>query len=706
MPAPGPRLRRLLSPRQIAVFGGEAAAETIRQCRRMGFQGQLWPVHPSRETIEGLPCFRGVADLPEAPDASFIAVPPDVTIDIIGQLAARGAGGAVCYASGFAEAGGSGLSRQRRLMNAAGEMALLGPNCYGVLNYLDRVAMWPDSHGGTEVERGVAIVTQSGNVGLNLTMQRRGLPLAYLISVGNLAVTGLHDVIGALLEDSRVSAIGLHLEGIGDVAAFSQVAVAAHRRRVPIVVLKSGSSQQGAQLAQSHTSSLAGSEVLSDALFARLGIARVRDVAGLLETLMLCHVHGGLSGRRIASASCSGGEASLVADLAEPRGVLLPAFGDEPRRRLAEVLGERVTISNPLDYHTYIWGERDAQTRCFSALLSASFDLHLLVLDLPRGDRCETTDWETTLAAFVDAQERTGAPAAVASSLPEGLPEDVAGYLLARGIAPMHGIADCLDAVAAAAAIGSTHARAIRPIPGPSLPIVHQQGRSEPTGAGSPPTILNEWAAKRALAEAGVRVPDGRLVEVIGPISESIERVIAAAEDLGYPVVVKQVSNTLAHKSDVVGGVSLNLTNAAQVRAAVLASARQVEGFLVERMVKDVVAELIVGVRHDPQFGLALTVGAGGVLVELLRDTVTLLLPVTGDEIRAALESLRIWPILTGHRGRTGTDVGAVVESVMAIAEFAQANSSRLSELDVNPLLALPPGCGAVAVDALAIGWW
>ena len=218
-------LRRLLNPRQIAVVGGEEAAEVLRQCRLMGFAGPLWPVHPTRETMAGLPCFRSVADLPEPPDAAFVGVPRAASVEVVADLAGRGAGGAVCYASGFAEAGGEGVDWQRRLVEAAGGMALIGPNCYGVLNYLDGAALWPDSHGGQRVDRGVAIVTQSGNIGLNLTMQRRGLPVAYLVSGGNLAVTGMHEIVEALLDDPRVTAIGLHIEGLADVAAFARVAV-------------------------------------------------------------------------------------------------------------------------------------------------------------------------------------------------------------------------------------------------------------------------------------------------------------------------------------------------------------------------------------------------------------------------------------------------------------------------------------------------
>jgi acetyl-CoA synthetase len=681
-------LRRLLAPRHIAVFGGRPAAEVIRQCRRAGFAGPIWPVHPRRRTVEGARCFPDADALPEAPDASFVAVPREATVDVVAALARRGAAGAVCYASGFAEAGGDGPALQRRLVEAAGQTAIIGPNCYGVLNYLDGAALWPDQHGGRAVERGVAIVTQSGNVGVNLTMQRRSLPLAYLVAAGNLAGASVPEIVDALLADPRVQAIGLHLEGLSDVPGFAAVALRALARRVPLVVLKSGGSELGARTVQSHTSALAGPDGGYDALFARLGVARVRDPVALLETLKFVSVHGGLPGARLASASCSGGEASLVADLAAERGLELPPLPPRVRDRLRAVLGDRVAVANPLDYHTYIWGDLAAQTECFTALLSAGFDAHLLMLDLPRDDRCSAAEWETTLAAFAAARRRTGAPAAVVSLLPEGMPEPVGARLLAQGIAPMQGLAECLDAVRASAAVGAAQARAaggrvVAPLPVPPA-----------AAAEAPVRVLDEWAAKRALAGYGLPVPAGTLADA--------GQAAARAESLGFPVVLKAVSGSLAHKTEA-GAVALHLSSGQQVRdaAARMAGAGLGDRFLVERMATGAVAELIVGVRAESGLGLALTLGAGGVLVELLGDTVTLLLPASREEVRAALASLRMWPLLTGYRGRPGGDLAAVLDAVEAVGRYASGHAGVLLDLDVNPLLVFAPPRGVLAVDAL-----
>ena len=675
-------LRRLFSPRHIAVFGGNAAAEAIRQCRKLGFSGEIWPVHPRKESVEGLACFANVASLPDAPDASFIAVPREATVEIVGELAKRGAGGAICYASGFAEVGGVGLELQQQLVKNAGAMALVGPNCYGMLNYLDGVALWPDQHGGERISRGVALITQSGNIGLNLTMQRRAMPLAYLITVGNKGGDSIESMVDALLSDPRVSVIGMHIEGLDDVAAFSKVALKALRQGVPLVALKAGSSALGAQTAMSHTSSLAGPDALYDALFARCGVARVKDPAGLIETCKFLHVHGPLPGKRMISASCSGGEASLVADLAQPRGLQMPPIPDAAANRLRKVLGEKVTVANPLDYHTYIWGDLAAQTECFTGLMDCQFDAHLLVLDYPRLDRCSAQSWGTTVDAFVAAAQSGGNGATVVASLPEDLPEHFASALMHQNIAPMHGLPDCLDAIANAAAIGAAKKRLDQTV---ALPTVQDLVQG-------PEVLLDEAASKRALAAFGLPTPKGAVL--------AANDVCAYANTLGYPVVLKAVSYQLAHKTEA-GAVHLNLQNEEQVRAALEKMAELSERFLVEQMAKGVVAEVIVGVQRDPQFGLSLTVGAGGVLVEILQDAVTLLFPVQRNNVRDALMALKMWPLLVGFRGRPAGDVEALIDAVMAVANFAERHAHQLLELDVNPVLVMAQGHGVLAVDAL-----
>jgi len=671
-------LARLLSPRSLVVMGGREAAEVIRQCERIGFTGEIWPVNPKRTEIAGRKTFATLAELPAVPDAAFIAVPREATIEAVAALAHMGAGGAVCYASGFAEVGPEGVALQEQLVTVSGDLALLGPNCYGLLNYLDGAALWPDQHGGMAVKRGVAIVTQSGNIGLNLTMQARSLPLAYLISAGNKAKGDLGEMIDALLDDERVTAIGLHIEGIDDIEHFSMAALRALNKGVPIVAIKTGRSEAGAALTMSHTSSLAGSDALFDALFSRYGIGRAKDVSVFLETLKLLHVHGSLPGNTVSSMSCSGGEAGLVADLASDAGLPTPPLPAKTEAKLFDALGPKVPLANPLDYHTYIWGNLEASTAAFSAMLGAGYTMNLLVLDFPRADRCDASSWDVTLQAFEAAQRATGAKAALVSSLPESMPETVGTRMLASNIAPMQGISECMEAIRIAAEIGDRRA-GIRAKPLKKVVPLH-----------NPVRMLDEPTGKAALSEHGLQVPQGLVVPVTG--------VGDAADRIGYPVVIKAVSDHIAHKTEA-GAVKLNLkTREAAVEAAT-SMAHLSDQMLVEAMQTSIVAEMIVGITRDPLFGPTLTFGSGGILVELLNDAASLLLPVSRFEVERAFDRLKLSHLVEGFRGRPKGDRSAAIDAIMAVASFAEAHRDTLLELDANPVLIFETG--AAAVDAM-----
>jgi acyl-CoA synthetase (NDP forming) len=700
--APAKSLGRLLRPRSIAVFGGRPAVEVIRQNDRIGFAGEIWPVHPRLDRIEGRPTYRSVDELPAAPDAAFVAVNRHLTADIMSDLARRGAGGAICYASGFSESGESDL--QAALINAAGPMPFLGPNCYGLVNYVDGALLWPDQHGGGRVDRGVAIVTQSGNIGLNLTMQKRALPIAHLATLGNQADIGLSAMIEALLDDGRVTAIGLHIEGIDDPGRLAQAASRAMARRVPIVAIKTGRSAAGAALAVSHTASLGGGDRAADAFFRQAGIVRVQTLPVLLETLKLLHLGGPLPGRAIASMSCSGGEAALIADAVEPTSLQLRPLNAERATAVAATLPALVTVSNPLDYHTFSWRNGAALTRTFAAMMAAEFDLTLLALDFPRPDRCDDADWVISADAMVAAARETGKRAAVVATLPECFPESHAAALAAAGVAPLFGLDDALAAIAAAAEAGDFIRTPTVDSLFPSLPRKREpMDPFERTDgwvsavAGMTPfrnvAALSEWQGKQALSSHGVVVPAGRLVT-------NADRAVEAAETIGFPVVLKAVGAHIAHKTEI-GAVRLNLGDPDSVRAAARALLPIGDALLVERMIPDAVAELIVGIQRDPVFGLCLVIGSGGVLVELIGDSALLLPPATAADIHAALNRLKVMTLLRGYRGRPGGDIGAAVEAILAIQSFALDHQGQLMELDVNPLIVRPPGMGAVAVDVL-----
>ncbi|HAM89998.1 MAG TPA: acyl-CoA synthetase [Rhodobacteraceae bacterium] len=680
-------LSRLLRPRSVAVIGGGVWCENVvQQCRAIGFRGAIWPVHPTRTEIAGAPAFEGLAGLPSAPDAVFIGVNRTLTVQLVAQLAEMGAGGATCFASGFREAqleSEDGADLQEQLLAAAKDMPVIGPNCYGFINYLDGVALWPDQHGGLQVDRGVAIVTQSSNVAINLTMQSRTLPLAYVVTVGNQAQTGLAQIGQALLDDPRVTVLGLYIEGVGDLRAFEALAAQARRMGKPIVALKTGRSPQARAGAVSHTASLAGSGAGARALFARLGVAEVTGLDAFLETLKLLHVTGALPSRRIASLSCSGGEASLMADSALDLNLEFPPLTNTQKTALRTALGPMVALANPLDYHTYIWGDVAAMTATFSALLGDDLALSCIVVDFPRADRCDPAAWECVVTAAVAAKTGTGVSTggrlALVSSLPETMPETVAQKLIAQEIVPLCGIESALKAIEIAADIGQMQAVPPQPLllPGPvQMPQELRHGH-----------ILNEHSAKARLLAHGVPVPEGRFCATAKLAAQ-------AAETLGFPLVLKGMGH--AHKSEA-GAVHLNLWSSQAVAQA--AADMDSDGYLLEQMVTDGVAEVLVAVLRDPAHGFVLTIGAGGVMTEILMDVATRLVPATAQDVRAALTELRLYPVLRGYRGSPGINIDALIQAVLGVQSFVLETAAHLEEVEINPLICTPDR--AVAVDAL-----
>ncbi|MCV9961091.1 acetate--CoA ligase family protein [Pararhizobium sp. BT-229] len=675
-------LDRLIRPRSIAVFGGKEARRVIEQCDKMGFTGEIWPVHPKQDEILGRRCYRSVAELPRAPDASFVGVNRQLTIEIIRELSARGAGGAICYASGFREAVSEladGNDLQEALVAAAGDMPIVGPNCYGFINALDGALLWPDQHGMQRVDKGVAVLTQSSNIACNISMQMRGLPLAYIMTAGNQAQTGLSELAIAALEDPRVTAVGLHIEGFDSIEALQRLAARARELKKPVVTLKVGKSEQAQLATVSHTASLAGNDTVSGALLERLGIGRVDTLPELLETLKLLHLHPPLKSLDISSMSCSGGEASLMADAGVKRKTVFRALKDEQRQPLRESLGEMVTIANPLDYHTFVWGNLEKQTTAFTAMMKGDYALNLIVLDFPRQDRCDAADWNTTCEAVIASAKTTGAVAGIVASLGENMPEDTALSLMAAGVVAFSGIDEALAAAEISAGIGAAWAK---PAPEPLLSAAASEGEI---------ITISESDAKAELAKFGLVVP-------MGKVALTTTEAANAAETLGFPVVLKGLG--VAHKTEA-GAVKLNLADRQSVLDAADAMKGVASGYLVEKMIEKPVAEIIVGALRDPVAGLVLTIGAGGILVELLEDSAILTLPTTPEAITEAISGLKIRKLLDGYRGGPKGDIQALQTAVAAVASYVAANAAKLEELDINPIMVLPQGSGTVAADAL-----
>lgn len=685
-------LQRMLAPQHVAFVGGRSMARALKRCADGGYQGQMWLVNPQHDSLEDVPCVRSIADLPCGPDAVFIATNRDLTLTCVAELAAIGAGGAICYASGFAETGAEGQALQQQLLAAAGDMALLGPNCYGLLDYLHSAALWPVAHGGKAVEKGVAVLTQSGNFAYNLSMSDRSLPVAYMASVGNQAQLGVAELMDVLLDEPRVTAIGLHLEGLKNVPGFARAAHKALEKGIPIIALKTGVSQIGAELALSHTSSLSGSDALYDALFERLGVIRVSGPVSFVETLKAAACGNLPAGNSLIALACSGGDAGLIADYAERNELGLPTLDDGQVGELAQVLPGYANLVNPLDFTTAIWGDGAALNRMLDSALRTPADAAMLVLDYPAEFTGERKECDLLLELYCAALTRHGKSGFVTSAFPELLPAHARERLHAQGVAALQGVEDGLAAWGRIAGYQRNRQALLALGESALLPLCPQAL----TGEGE---LLNEWNSKQALSAFGLPTPNGVLSTPANALKD--------AKVLGYPLVVKAVSAQLPHKTEA-GAVALNLKDSAALSAALETMRASIAAYapgvafdqlLLEPMAKPPLAELIVGIKRENDFGLALVIGAGGILVELLKDSRSLLLPTTDGAIRNAVLGLRSAPLLQGFRGRNAADLEALVAAIRAVADYACENAAQLLELDVNPLLV--GADGTTAVDAL-----
>ena len=667
-------LTRLLKPKSIAVIGGGAwCASIISAGKQIGFDGPLHPVHPTGKQIAGHKSLRSLEEVPGPIDAAFIGVNRHATLDVVAQLRRLKAGGAICFASGFSEAAAEDAAAQdlqAALIEAAGEMPILGPNCYGFVNAFDGCAIWPDQHGCSRVQRGVAILTQSSNIAINLTMQNRGLPIGYMLTCGNQAQTAQTDIALQLLDDERITAIGLHIEGFGNLRGWEALAQKARTKGVTLIALKSGVSQQAQAAAVSHTASLTGSDTGADAFLQRLGIRRARSLPVFLESLKLAHQFGPLSSNRIASISCSGGEAALAADTAQGTGLIFPPLNPRQAKDLSAALGPMVAMANPLDYHTYIWRDQAAMTQAWAAMADDEIAMTLLVSDYPRADLCDASDWECVTQAAIEATRRTGRPFAVVASLAELLPEQTAKTLMDHGVGAIHGLDHGLEALDVMS----------RPMAPPAEPVLLP-------GIDRDAELVDEQSAKLALAAHGLTIPPSVTVTDRSTAGQ-------AAADVGFPVALKTLG--LAHKTGA-NGLALGLTTRAEVEVA---APRLADGpLLVERMVAGTLVEVLVGVTRDPAHGFVLTLGAGGTMTDVLRDRASLLIPATRAEVTARLKDLNIAPLLEGFRGNPPVDLDALLAAIDAVQAYVLANAERVEEVEINPLICTQDN--AIAADAL-----
>ncbi len=689
-------ISRLLKPRSVAVIGASAdgrktAGRPVAYLRKHGYTGDIYPVNPRVERIDDLTCYPDIASLPAVPDVGIVLLGAERAHQAVRELAQRGTAAAIVLASGYTETGAAGASRQAQLIEAAGDMRLLGPNTIGLVNLNDNIVL--SASGALEMDHfplgSIGVVSQSGGI-LGALLSRaaaRGIGLSKLISTSNEADLELADFVDYLADDEATKVIALYVESIRNPDKFRAAAVKAARAGKSVVAFKIGRSEAGAKAAVSHTGALAGADRMYDALFKQVGVIRAQTFGDLLDIPAALATGRVLRGNRVAILTSTGGAGTLVSDSLGVSGFDTPAPDADTAARLRALqTGDHAALDrNPIDV-TLAGLQPDLLRGAIRALLdSPSYDALTIIvgsssLAMP----------ELMAGAIQDCLPESDKPviAYVSPHAPA-----VAALLTQRGVPAYTAAESCTVALAGML----QHAR--------------WQGPAQPAAAaavdlsGLPSGSLDEAQAKQLFARFGV--PCARETVVATPAEAE-----QAARAFDGRVVLKVLSGEITHKSDV-GGVAVNLTPE-QAGARLPAMAAEVKektgitprAFLVQEMVTGG-AEVIVGMHRDP-LGTAILVGMGGITAELYKDTTMRLLPSEGGGLSRAealemVRELKGWPLLDGFRGRPKGDVDALVSAIVAFSQMAAQLGERLVEAEINPVFVLPAGLGVRAADGVVV---
>lgn len=692
-------ISKLLAPRSVAVIGasadpGKTAGRPVAYLQKHGFAGRIMPVNPKAERIGDLPCYADIASLPEVPDVAIVLLGAERAHLAVKELAARGCAAAIVLASGYTETGEEGARRQKQLVEAAGAMRILGPNTIGLVNLTDKIVL--SATGALEMEEfpvgSIGVVSQSGGI-LGSLLSRaaaRGIGLSKLISTSNEVDLELADFIDHLADDPATQVIALYVETVRNPAQFRAACLKAARAGKPVVAFKIGRSEAGAQAAVSHTGAMAGADRMYDALFRQVGVIRAKSFNDLLDIPVALATGRKLSGKRVAILTSTGGAGTLVSDDLGVAAFETPA----PDAATAEALralqtgGEAVLDRNPIDV-TLAGLRPDLLRGAIRALLaSPSYDALVIIvgssgLAMP----------ELMASAIRDCLPDSDKPimAYVSPHAPE------IGALLTRHGVPAFAAAEsCTAALDAMFKVGQF----VAPVDAP--PVGAAMAFELATGS------LDEAQAKQLFAQFGVPCAAERIVSTPAEAE-------AAAQALGGRVVLKILSSTITHKSDV-GGVAVGLT-ADTVGARLTRMKAEVQGhtgvvperFLVQEMVGGG-TELILGMHRDA-LGTAVLLGMGGVTAELFKDTTLRLLPQDEHGLRglcraealAMAKDLKTWPLLDGFRGRPKADVDALVDAIVAFSGMAAQLGERLVEAEINPVFVRAQGEGVSAADGVVV---
>lgn len=698
------RVKKLFNPKSIALIGATDKSfwslSIYKNLLGGGFEGSVYLVNPRGIVVHGEQSYATLDDLPETVDLAFVMVSASVVLEVMGKVADARIPTAVVLTSGFGEVGEEGAKLEAELVQLARDrgITVLGPNGNGYVNNAASITPYglPIT---TPLRKGnIGVVLQSGALASAVIQlaQTRNAGVSMLVSMGNESMVSMTDVMRYLVEDEATKVIVLFIESIRRPEDFLEVARRALLAGKPIVALKVGRSEGGARVAKAHTGSLVGDDGVIDAVFRQNGVIRVDSLEDLIVTGELLSHSGPLAGRRVGFVTPSGGACEVISDRAEDEGIEIPEFAEATQEKLRAVLPDFASVHNPIDVTGYILIDPELAVKALKAMQDdPNIDQIVYVAELPHD---ESPDIEVSIArarAQVEAIASVSKPVIVVSNTVTDITPFGRKVAEASGFpGVVGGIHHGMTALGRAAEWSEYYRAALAAqdeIVEVSEPIIVD---------AAPGEVFAERKASALLAEHGITVVPNVLVH-------TADHAVAAAEQVGYPIVVKLAADEIEHKSDI-GGVKLNLRDADDVRQAfadVTAAGRLAGVADSAALVQPQRAggiELIVGAVRDPKWGMVMAVGLGGVWVEILKDTTLHLLPVSREQVKQGLLSLRGAKLLTGARGTQAADLDAVVDAVLGIAQVVQRLGDNLESLEVNPLLVR--GSEVEALDAL-ITW-
>ena len=694
-------LNKLLKPTSVAVigasekegFGGDVCRNILSYVED---RSHVYFIHPKRDSVFGVPCYKSISDVPENVDLMVICTSQKTVIPLLQEGAKKGVGGAVVFASGYGEVGtAEGKQNEAELIAAAKELdiAVMGPNCAGFVNYIDNVQAFAFISAKRDRKGSVGVVSQSGQLCLSM-MDDPGMRFSYNISAGNGKIVQMEDYMDFLVDDEDTKVVSIYIEGVKNADKFAAVLKKAAEKRKPVVILKAGRSAKGGAIAASHTGSLSGSDASFDAVLKKFGAIRVDDLEELIAmSLMLSTMKRMPEKATFASMNLSGGETGICADVGSLNGFEYPDFTEETLKKLKEQLPSYASPNNPLDMTASLSYDADLYAGALRTVMDdpnigmvlIGYTLLLEIADpcihymykgiekvvQEKGGNCKPI-------AMIPFAENTRNPEYQEKLFQIGvpvLPPPVYAFKLLRHLADF--IAYEPETKTLELAVGHP--------------------KSEETQA------LSEHESKQELKVYGVPVPDEVIVT-------SKEEAAQFAKNHPDPLVMKVESADILHKSDV-GGVKLNVCGPEAAEKAyeeIMESVTakrpdaHINGILTVPML-DAGVEIIIGVNNDPQFGPMIMVGMGGVFVEVFKDVALYPAPLKEEEALEMLKSLKSFKLLNGYRGTEKCDIKALCQTIVAISNYAQANKDVLKELDINPLFVYPEGKGVGVADALIV---